>query len=130
MGVVVGFPWLTAIAMRNAPASSGAVIIELLPLTTAWYGVWQGKEQVSRSFWIFALMGSGLVVCFALLPGTKSLGTNDLALFQLQLLQPFLTILASAILLHEPLTVRICGFAVGVIICVASSKRFRATFNR
>jgi drug/metabolite transporter (DMT)-like permease len=43
---------------------------------------------------------------------------------QIQLLQPFLTILASASLLHETLTIHTCGFALGVIICVALSKRF------
>ena len=81
LGIVVGFPLLTAIAMNNAPASYGAVIIGLLPLATALYGVWRGKEKVSRSFWVFALLGSGLVVCFALLSETKSFGKNDLALF-------------------------------------------------
>lgn len=211
-GVVVGFPLLTAIAMSNAPASYGAVITGLVPLTTALYGVWQGKEQVTKSFWLFALIGSGLVVIFAVQSGTKSLSGTDLALFsamlaagvgygegailartfgawqvicwslvlslpvllpivvnsaptsfqaistnawlgflyvgvfsmflgffawyqglvwggiahvaQIQLIQPFLTILASGILLHETLTIRTCGFALGVIICVALSKHF------
>jgi drug/metabolite transporter (DMT)-like permease len=38
---------------------------------------------------------------------------------QLQLFQPFLTILASAILLGEPITFITLGFASGVLVCVA-----------
>ena len=212
VGVVIGFPLLTAIAMKNAPASYGAVITGLMPLATALFGVWRGKERVSSSFWVFALTGSGLVICFALTSGTKAISVTDFALFsavaaagmgyaegailartlgawqvicwslvlclpillpivisssptsfssismnawlgflyvsifsmflgfiawyrglawggianvsQIQLTQPFLTILASGILLNETLTIRTFGFAVAVIICVALSKRF------
>jgi drug/metabolite transporter (DMT)-like permease len=42
---------------------------------------------------------------------------------QLQLFQPFLTILASALLLGERLSLHTLGFAVGVICCVALGKR-------
>jgi drug/metabolite transporter (DMT)-like permease len=42
---------------------------------------------------------------------------------QLQLVQPFLTILASAALLGEPLTVTTLGFAIAVIICVALGRQ-------
>ena len=38
-GVIVGFPLLSAIAMHDAPASHGAVITGLLPLSTALFGV-------------------------------------------------------------------------------------------
>jgi drug/metabolite transporter (DMT)-like permease len=43
---------------------------------------------------------------------------------QIQLIQPFLTILASTILLHESLTVTTLGFALGVIVCVALGRKF------
>jgi drug/metabolite transporter (DMT)-like permease len=42
---------------------------------------------------------------------------------QLQLVQPFLTILTSAALLGEPLTVTTLGFAIAVIICVALGRQ-------
>jgi drug/metabolite transporter (DMT)-like permease len=47
---------------------------------------------------------------------------------QLQLFQPFLTILASAILLGEPMTFTTLGFAFGVLVCVAlgRSAQFKA----
>ncbi|MDJ0593099.1 MAG: DMT family transporter [Pleurocapsa sp. MO_226.B13] len=210
-GVIIGFPLLSAIAMKDAPASYGAVIIGLLPLSTALFGVWRGREKVSRSFWIFALMGSGLVICFALVSGRDAISLADLALLgavlaagigyaegailartfgswqvicwslllstpillpivlqhfpssidsislnawlgflyvgvfsmflgfiawyrglsiggiarvsQIQLLQPFLTILASALLLQEALNITTLSFAAGVILCVLLGRR-------
>lgn len=211
VGVVVGFPLLSAIAMRDAPASHGAVITGLLPLSTALCGVWRAGERPSLPFWICAGLGSVLVIGFALLSGSGSIRLADLALLgaiaaaglgyaegavlahtfgswqvicwslllatpvllpivlqyapsnlssvspgamlgflyvsifsmflgffawyrglflggvarigQVQLLQPFLTILASAIFLGEPLTLTTLGFAAGVIACVALGKQ-------
>jgi drug/metabolite transporter (DMT)-like permease len=211
LGVVIGFPLLSAIAMHDAPASYGAVITGLLPLSTALCGVWRAGERPPLPFWIFAGLGSALVVTFALLSGSGSIRLADLSLLgavaaaglgyaegtvlsrtfgswqvicwslifsapllfpivwqhipsdfssisfgaiigflyvsifsmflgffawyrglflggiarvgQVQLLQPFLTILASSVLLGEPLTITTIGFAVGVIACVAMGKR-------
>jgi drug/metabolite transporter (DMT)-like permease len=215
VGVVIGFPLLSAIAMRDAPASYGAVITGLLPLSTALCGVWRAGERPSVQFWIFAGLGSSLVVGFALLSGSGSIRLADLALLgavgaaglgyaegavlsrtfgswqvicwslvlsapllfpivlqhapsdfslissgavmgflyvsifsmllgffvwyqglalggvarvgQVQLLQPFLTILASAIFLGEHLTIVTLVFATGVIACVALGKRTQIT---
>lgn len=211
VGVVIGFPLLSAIAMRDAPASYGAVITGLLPLSTALCGVWRAGERPCVQFWIFAGLGSMLVVGFALLSGSGTIRLADLALLgavgaeglgyaegavlsrifgswqvicwslilsspmllpivlqhlpsdfssvssgavigflyvsifsmflgffawyqglslggvarvgQVQLLQPFLTILASALFLGEHLTIATLGFAAGVIACVAMGKR-------
>lgn len=210
-GVVVGFPLLSAIAMRDAPASYGAVITGLLPLSTAICGVWRAGERPSLPFWIFAGLGSALVIGFALLSGSGSIRLVDLALLgavaaaglgyaegavlsrtfgswqvicwslilsapvllpivlqhapsnfssvsssavlgflyvsifsmflgffawyrglslggvarvgQVQLLQPFLTIMASTIFLGEHLTITTLIFAAGVIVCVALGRR-------
>jgi drug/metabolite transporter (DMT)-like permease len=210
-GVIIGFPLLSAIAMQDAPASHGAVITGLLPLATALGGVWRAGERPSRSFWIWAAIGSGLVLGFALVSGSGSLRLADLALLgavaaaglgyaeggvlarrfgawqvicwslvlaapllgpivwlarpmdlsavpltawlgfgyvsvfsmflgffawyhglalggiarvgQLQLLQPFLTILASAVILREPLTPVTLGFAIAVVSSVALGRR-------
>jgi drug/metabolite transporter (DMT)-like permease len=64
-GVVIGFPLLSAIAMKDAAASHGAVITGLGPLLTALCGVWRVGERPSVRFWIFAGLGSALVVIFA-----------------------------------------------------------------
>jgi drug/metabolite transporter (DMT)-like permease len=214
-GVVIGFPLLSAIAMRDAPASYGAVITGLLPLSTALCGVWRAGERPSVQFWIFAGLGSALIVGFALLSGSGTIRLADLALLgavaaaglgyaegavlsrtfgswqvicwslilsapmllpvvwqhapsnfssvsfgailgflyvsifsmflgffawyrglslggvarvgQVQLLQPFLTILASALFLDEHLTIATLVFATGVIACVALGKRTQIT---
>jgi drug/metabolite transporter (DMT)-like permease len=216
-GVVIGFPLLSAIAMRDAPASHGAVITGLLPLATALCGVWRAGERPSPQFWLFASLGSALVVCFALVSGGGSMRWADLAMFgavgaaalgyaegavlsrtfgswqvicwslllsapvllpivwqhapsdlwavetkpmlgflyvsvfsmflgffawyrglalggiarigQLQLIQPFFTILASFIFLGEKLTIETIGFAAAVIICVALGKRTAISLN-
>ena len=210
-GVVIGFPLLSAIAMREAPASYGAVITGLLPLSTALCGVWRAGERPSSAFWIFAGLGSVLVIGFALLSGSGSIRLADLALLgavaaaglgyaegavlsrtfgswqvicwslilstplllpivlqhlpanfssissgailgflyvsifsmflgffawyrglslggvarvgQVQLLQPFLTIVASTILLGERLSITTLMFAAGVIVCVVLGRR-------
>jgi drug/metabolite transporter (DMT)-like permease len=214
-GVVIGFPLLSAIAMRDAPASYGAVITGLLTLSTALCGVWRAGERPSVQFWIFAGLGSALIVGFALLSGSGTIRLADLALLgavaaaglgyaegavlsrtfgswqvicwslilsapmllpvvwqhapsnfssvsfgailgflyvsifsmflgffawyrglslggvarvgQVQLLQPFLTILASALFLDEHLTIATLVFATGVIACVALGKRTQIT---
>jgi drug/metabolite transporter (DMT)-like permease len=210
-GVVIGFPLLSAIAMKDAAASHAAVIMGLGPLFTALCGVWRAGEHPSVGFWIFAGLGSGLVIIFALLTGGGSIQWTDLALLgaisaaslgyaegailsrkfgswqvicwalilsvpvllpivlqhlpanfsavpvkailaflyvsifsmflgffawyrglalggiarigQIQLIQPFLTIMASVILLGEHLTVETISFAAAVIGCVILGKR-------
>ena len=42
---------------------------------------------------------------------------------QIQLIQPFLTIVASAVLLGKHLTIETVGFAAAVIVCVILGKR-------
>jgi drug/metabolite transporter (DMT)-like permease len=211
IGVVIGFPLLSAIAMKEAPAAHGAVIVGLLPLATALCGVWRAGERPSRSFWFFAALGSLLVIGFAWISGSNAIRPADWALLgavaaaglgyaegavlartvgawqvicwslilaapvllpivwqhaptqlaeiplkailgflyvsvfsmflgffawyrglaiggvarvgQIQLFQPFLTILASAAFLGEPLTVTTLGFALSVIACVALGRR-------
>ena len=65
-GVVLGFPLLTSIAMRDTPAASGAIVVGLLPLATAVFGAWRNRERPSLGFWVMAAAGSALVVTFAL----------------------------------------------------------------
>jgi len=65
-GCVIGFPLLTSIAMRTLPASHGAVLVGILPLATALCAAVRGHERPSAGFWCTALLGSGLVLGFAL----------------------------------------------------------------
>jgi drug/metabolite transporter (DMT)-like permease len=217
-GVVIGFLLLSAIAMKDAAASHGAVITGLLPLSTALCGAWRAGERPSREFWLFAGLGSALVVMFALVTGGGSIRWADLALLgavgaaalgyaegavlarqfgswqvicfalilsvpvllpivwqhlpanfaavptnailaflyvsifsmflgffawyrglalggiarvgQLQLIQPFMTIFFSVILLGEQLSIETLGFAVAVITCVVLGKRTQISGGR
>lgn len=81
LGVVVGFPVFTSLAMRYVPASHGAIVIGILPLATALFGALRFGERPSVGFWIAALVGSGLVVGFALWQGGGQFHMADLALF-------------------------------------------------
>lgn len=69
LGVVLGFPLLTALALREMSAAHSIVFLGLLPLSTAAFGVWRGGEQPRPVFWVFSLLGSFLVVGFALSQG-------------------------------------------------------------
>lgn len=80
-GCIVGFPLLTSIALRSLPASHGALLVGVLPLVTALYAALRGHERPSRGFWGMALLGSSLVVGFALAEGGGSLHPADLLVF-------------------------------------------------
>jgi drug/metabolite transporter (DMT)-like permease len=81
LGCVLGFPLLSSIAMRTVPASHGAVLAGMLPLATALYAALRGYERPSNGFWLVALLGSGLVVVFALSQGGGALQPADLLMF-------------------------------------------------
>ena len=212
--VVFGFPLLTSIAMQSLPASHGAIVIGVLPLSTAVFAMVFAHERPSVGFWIFAALGSATVVAYALIEGSGALHLGDVLLLgavifagmgyaeggrlsrtiggpqviawalllslpvlvpvtawrvmahatvhgtvsleawsglaylsvfsmflgfffwyrglaqggvarvgQLQLLQPFLSVMAAAALLGEELGWRTVGFAVGVVLIVAIGRR-------
>jgi len=81
LGVVVGFPLFSSLAMREVPAAHGAIVIGLLPLATAVFAAWFGNERPSLGFWLSALAGSALVVGFALWQGAGGLQHADWFLF-------------------------------------------------
>lgn len=78
LGVVVGFPLLTALALREMTAAHSIVFIGLLPLCTAIFGVVRGGERPRPAFWLFSCLGAGLVAGFALSQGGASSLTGDL----------------------------------------------------
>lgn len=80
LGVVIGFPLLSAWAMRLVPASHGAVVVGLLPLATAMVAVLRTHERPSPAFWLAAVAGSAAVVAFALHSGAGKFSTADFLL--------------------------------------------------
>ena len=79
-GVVVGFPLLVAIAVRDVPSSHGAVVIGLLPLATAGGALLRAGERPSAGYWASSLVGVAAVVAYALHEGGRSLHAADLLL--------------------------------------------------
>ena len=69
-GVVLGFPFLTSLAMTQVPASHGAVVVGLLPLSTAVAGAVFAGERPSYGFWLASLAGTAVLLAFVL-SGTR-----------------------------------------------------------
>ena len=65
-GVVVGFPLLTALALRHVTSAHSIVFVGLLPLATAVFAVLRGGERPRPAFWLFSCLGSALVAGFSL----------------------------------------------------------------
>jgi len=66
LGVVVGFPLLTALALQYITAGHSIVFIGLLPLSTAIFGVLRGGERPKPMFWLFSCVGGLAVALYAL----------------------------------------------------------------
>lgn len=212
LGCVIGFPLLSALALQYLTSAHSIVFLGMLPLATAVFGVLRGGERPHPVFWLFSIVGSILVIGYAVSQGisaspigdvlmllavilcgmgyaegaklSKTLGgwqviswalvlalpimiplffiyfPSDIqnvsfqgwfglayiSLFsmfigfifwykglaqggiatvgQLQLLQPFFGLALAAWLLHEQVSMGMLGVTVGVILCVAGTKKF------
>ncbi|MEU7027411.1 DMT family transporter [Streptomyces sp. NPDC046275] len=80
-GVVVGFPLLTTLALQTSTTSHAAVVVGLLPLTTAALAAIRTGRRPSRTFWIAAVSGAVVVLAFTVQQSGGALSTGDLYLF-------------------------------------------------
>ena len=80
VGIVVGFPALTSLALRHVDSAHGAVVIALLPAGTAIWAVARAGERPSARFWAAALAGLAAVVVFILAQGVGDAGPADVEL--------------------------------------------------
>jgi drug/metabolite transporter (DMT)-like permease len=212
IGCVIGFPLLSSLALQYLTSAHSIVFLGMLPLMTAIFGVFRGGERPHPVFWFFSIIGSLLVIGFAVSQGisaspigdilmllgvilcglgyaegaklSKTLGgwqviswalvlalplmmplffiyfpknietvsfqgwfgLGYIALFsmfigfifwykglaqggittvgQLQLLQPFFGLALAAYFLNEQVSLGMLGITVGVILCVAGTKKF------
>ena len=67
LGVVLGFPICTSIALQQVEAVHASAILGMLPLSTAVIGAVMHKQRPSLGFWPCAGLGSALVITYALL---------------------------------------------------------------
>lgn len=77
LGVVVGFPLLTAFALQFITSARSIVFIGLLPLTTAIFGVIRNGERPQAAFWAFSGLGGALVTGYALIHGGSASVAGD-----------------------------------------------------
>ncbi len=75
--LVLIFPLLSALALKTVPSAHGGVILALLPLTTAAAAFIFAGERPSPLFWLFAVLGSALVLAFVLRNGAVAIVAGD-----------------------------------------------------
>ncbi len=80
LGVIIGFPLLSALAMQSLPSAHGAVATGLLPAATAVMGVLRAGERPSKLFWVGCLVGVVAVLAFAATEGAGHPQPGDLLL--------------------------------------------------
>jgi drug/metabolite transporter (DMT)-like permease len=212
LGVVIGFPLLSAFALQHITSAHSLVFLGLLPMVTAAFAVLRGGERPKPMFWLFSIVGSFLVIGYAIYQGINAAPIGDIlmllaivlcglgyaegaklsktlggwqviswalvlalpvmlplmfiyqpvsftevgtaawlslayislfsmfigfifwyrglaqggtaAVGQLQLLQPFFGLALATTLLHEKVNIGMLAITMGVILCVAGSKKF------
>lgn len=67
LGNAIGYPLLLGLALRHVTSGHAAVIMALLPLTTAAVAALVLHQRARLGFWVCAGLGSALVVAFSLL---------------------------------------------------------------
>ncbi|MEK9524581.1 DMT family transporter [Streptomyces venezuelae] len=80
-GVVVGFPLLTTLALQTSTTSHAAVVVGLLPLTTAAFAALRTGRRPSRTFWCAAVSGAVVVLAFTVQQSGGAVSRGDLYLF-------------------------------------------------
>jgi drug/metabolite transporter (DMT)-like permease len=125
-GVVLGFPLLTTLALETSTTAHAAVVVGLLPLTTALFSALRIGSRPSRTFWIAALAGAAAVLAFTVQQSGGALTTADLYLFaallvcaagyteggRLARVMPGWQVIGWALVLCLPLTVPVASVAL------------------
>lgn len=60
-GVVLGFPFCTALALQYLSAANSIVFVALLPICTALWAVLAGDSKPTWGFWLYSLIGAALI---------------------------------------------------------------------
>ncbi|MEU0246362.1 DMT family transporter [Streptomyces sp. NPDC006235] len=125
-GVVLGFPLLTTLALETSTTAHAAVVVGLLPLTTALFSALRVGTRPSRTFWAAALAGAAAVLAFTVQQSGGALSRADVYLFaallvcaagyteggRLARVMPGWHVIGWALVLCLPLTVPVAAFAL------------------
>ncbi|MFD4639703.1 DMT family transporter [Lentzea sp. NPDC058436] len=82
VGIVIGFPLFTSLALTTQTSAHGAVVIAVLPMSTAIWAVLRAGERPPLAFWLSSGAGLLAVLAFVATGGgfSGSLGLADLYL--------------------------------------------------
>ncbi|MFF5176380.1 DMT family transporter [Micromonospora sp. NPDC000089] len=69
VGVVVGFPLFTSLALTTQTSAHGAVVITVLPAMTAVFAVLRAGERPPQLFWVASVGGLAVVLAFLITSG-------------------------------------------------------------
>ena len=78
LGVVVGFPLLSAMALQHIPSVHSIVFTGLLPISTAVFASLLGEKHPPRLFWLFSGLGGACIIIYALTQGFSVSPVGDL----------------------------------------------------
>lgn len=74
LGIVIGFPLFTSLALTTQTSAHGAVVIAGLPMSTAVWAVVRAGERPRRGFWLASGVGFVAVLAFIATTGGVSGG--------------------------------------------------------
>ncbi len=69
IGVVVGFPLFSSLALESRTSAHSAVVVGLLPIATALFAVVRAGERPTPRFWVASAAGVAAVLAFAAAQG-------------------------------------------------------------
>jgi drug/metabolite transporter (DMT)-like permease len=78
VGVVIGFPICTSLALTHLSSAHASVIVGMLPAATAALAVLRGGERPPPAFWAAAAAGLVAVLAFAATQGAHGIAAADL----------------------------------------------------
>ncbi len=64
VGIVIGFPLFITLAMQTVPSSHGAIVVGLLPISTAVVSIFVTAERPSKFFWLASALGTVIILTF------------------------------------------------------------------
>ena len=78
LGVVIGFPLFSSLALKSLESAHASIVVGLLPAATAVFAVLRAGERPTKTFWFAAAAGLLAVIAFAATQGVNGLAVADL----------------------------------------------------
>ena len=78
LGVVIGFPLFSSLALKSLESAHASIVVGLLPAATAVFAVLRASERPTKAFWFAAAAGLLAVIAFAATQGVNGIAVADL----------------------------------------------------